>query len=243
VVGQKHIVFPAVDLGPSGRIATWSEEGVMAGAEDRIAEIKPHPRRRHFYLLVLDDQQALCVHEDVIVALGLGAGRYLTADLREQIEYRSRLVDAEQIALRQLKTRARSRAELAGTLRGRGFEDAVIEEVLSKLENIRLVDDRELARDMTESLLRRRPMGRRGLHYRLTQRGLGDDVADAAVAQALEGSDELQHATDLLRRKLPGWEGLPAVKRRTRAYQLLARRGFEPDTIADALNTVLPDEP
>lgn len=214
----------------------------MSAKEPRIAEIKPHPRRRQSYLLIVEGDEPLCVHEDVLVELALTKGRFLTDDLRRQIHRQSRLVEAQQILLRQLKARGRSRAELVGTLHKRGFDDALIDDALRKLEKLGLVDDEGFARALADSLLRRQGLGRQGLHYRLTQRGIDDEAANAAVADALEGADELQRAVDSLRLKLPRWEDLPPAQRRAKAYQFLARRGFEQDAIADALSTVLPDE-
>lgn len=211
------------------------------GAEGRITAIEPHPKRRKHYKILVDDH-ALIVHEDVVVALELSVGTELTEELLEAASIEQHVADAQNAALRLLKHRSRSRHELRMALARKGFEDEVVERVLAKLENMGYVDDELFARDLARSLLRRRNHGRQGLLYRLRQSGVGDEVAEGALADVLEGVDETQRAVEAVSKRLRRWESLPRDKARNKAYQLLWRLGFDSDVIADALSKALSDE-
>ena len=210
-------------------------------APGTVISIRPHTRRRNHYTVSIADQEDLVLHEDVIVAVGLTAGRQLTPALLEQIEQEQDLHRAREAALGLLRVRGRSRSELERSLTRKGFSPEVVSATLAKLENLGFVDDASFARDRTRGLLRRQ-LGRQGLLYRLRESGVSDEVARVAVAEALEDVDDVQRATQALLKRKRRWEGLPADKRRARAYQHLYRLGFDPDTISSALQRALADD-
>jgi len=219
-----------------------ADREVMLSAGASIAALTPHPGRRSYYQIVLDSHETAVVHEDVIVALELRVGRMVTPELVQSIAREGELARAREAALSLLKVRARSRAELVRRLRQKGFEPDVVAAAMAKLENLGLVDDAQFARDLARSLLRRQSCGRQGLLYRLRSSGVGSEVAESVVAETLEGVDETERAAEALHKRLPRWEKLSPRERRMKAYQLLARLGFDGDTISDALSATLADE-
>lgn len=214
----------------------------MMGAHGTIAAIDPHPTRRRQYTLRIEGQEPLIIHEDVIVALQLRTGMAVDEQLAARIAHEQRVAAANEAALRLLKARPRSRHELTRALSRKGVDEAVVEQVLAKLENIGLVDDQQYAHELAGSLLRRRPYGRKALLARLHQGGISAEVAREAVSDVVEGVDETARAAEAVLARLARWEDLPPRERRLKAYAYLARLGFEHDTIADALNTVMAEE-
>lgn len=208
----------------------------------RIVSIQAHPKRRRHYHIELDNGQELTVHEDVIVALGLRTGTVIGDDLRVQVEWETELTAGREAALRLLETRPRSRRDLEGALRRKGYGPEAVESVLAKLENLGYVNDELYARELVGSLLRRRVTGRRGLVYRLRQSGLGTEAAERVVDEALEGVDETARAQEALEAQLRRWGEVEPRKLRAKAWQYLARQGYESAVIAEALTAVLPGE-
>lgn len=212
------------------------------GAPGRIEAIEPCAGRRKHYTLSFEGGGELVLHEDVIVALGLRAGAFVAEETARAIEVQEQVHRAGEVALRLLEYRARSRLELVRALKGKGFKDAVVDEALAKLENMGLINDMTFARDHAQSLLRRQ-YGRQGLMYRLRESGVEDGVAQAAVDEALSDADEAVRAAEVLGKQLRRWAKVPLEKRRERAWQFLARRGFDPDAIAAAIHAALADSP
>ncbi|MCM3885359.1 recombination regulator RecX [Frankia sp. R82] len=135
------------------------------------------------------------------------------------------VVAAREICLRQLTTRARSRAELAATLRRRGVAADVAETVLDRLTAVGLVDDRAFAAAFVSSARSHRGLGRQALAAELRRRGVQPEVVQAAT-EVVADADEEHNARDLVRRRSAAMGGLPAPVRVRRLLALLARRGY-----------------
>jgi len=211
------------------------------GALGQVRAIQPHPKRRKHVILVIEGSEDLTVHEDVVVALGLSAGTPLSAETLRSIATQAQVVRATQAASAQLAHRPRSRQELVRSLRQKGFDDGVAEQALAKLEKLGFINDARFARDLAQSLCRRNT-GRRAIVYKLQKSGVSDELIQEAVAEVLEDVDDTERALEALQKRLGKWRGLPAMKRRAKSYQLLARLGFDADTIADVLRIALVDE-
>lgn len=128
--------------------------------------------------------------------------------------------------LRSTANRPQSEAELATKLRGREFDEEVVDATLARARAVGAVDDAAFARAWVEDRGHRRGYGLRRLRQELARRGVPDDVAESALA-GLEARDELAVATDLARRRaqqLPASLQPEAVARRLVGF--LARRGY-----------------
>ncbi|WP_089153778.1 regulatory protein RecX [Micromonospora sp. NBS 11-29] len=131
---------------------------------------------------------------------------------------------AREICLRQLATRPRTRAELAGALARRGISEEVAEQVLDRYDEVGLVDDAAFARAWVSSRHTGRGLARRALANELRQRGVDGEVAGAAL-DGLDEETEAETARVLVERKLRTARGEPdAVFRRL--VGMLARKGY-----------------
>ncbi|WP_163551471.1 recombination regulator RecX [Candidatus Frankia alpina] len=138
------------------------------------------------------------------------------------------VVVAREICLRQLATRARSRAELATTLRRRGVADDVAATVLDRLAAVGLVDDAAFAAAFVSSARSQRGLGRQALAAELRRRGVQPAMVEAATA-VVAAQDEEATARDLVRRRLRSMDRLPEQARARRLLAMLMRRGYPPE--------------
>lgn len=135
-----------------------------------------------------------------------------------------------QRALGLLVRREHSKRELVRKLRGRGVEPEAADAAVARLAGEGWQDDTRFA----ESLVRSRAGSGYGpLHIRaeLGTHGLDRDAVAAAL-DAYEG-DWRENARDLVRRRF-GEAGPQDLAQRRKAADLLARRGFDADTIRAA---------
>ena len=135
---------------------------------------------------------------------------------------------AREICLRQLAVRARSRAELTGTLRRRGVADDVAEAVLDRLTAVGLINDDAFAAAVVSSARENRSLARRSLAAELRRWGVDDDVATAALAE-VGTADEEAAARDLVARRLRAMGGLERHVRMRRLVAMLGRKGYPTD--------------
>lgn len=135
-----------------------------------------------------------------------------------------------QRALALLVRREHSRKELGHKLVARGIEPAQAQAAVERLASEGWQDDERFA----EALVRNRANGGYGprhIRAELGTHGLDSDAVEAAMA-SYEG-DFLSNARDLLVRRF-GQEGPQDLPQRRKAADLLARRGFDGDTIRRA---------
>jgi regulatory protein len=133
---------------------------------------------------------------------------------------------ARQVCLRLLTLAPRTRAQLADALRKRGIPDETADEVLSRFEDVGLIDDATFARAWVESRHYSRGLASRVLSAELKQRGVADDEIRAAIEEGLGPHAEIEAARRLIDRKLQSTRGLPPEQRTRRLAGLLARKGY-----------------
>lgn len=145
---------------------------------------------------------------------------------------------AREAALKLLERTRRTRADLARRLRDKGYDEPVVAEVLERLAGVGLIDDVEYARAFLAGRWGRRAAGWRVLEQDLRKRGVpSEDIASARARfeQAQGPADEVRLARRVAEQAERRYARLDPRIRRQRLYALLARRGFDGDTIAQAL--------
>ncbi|WP_461028851.1 recombination regulator RecX [Streptomyces sparsus] len=132
---------------------------------------------------------------------------------------------ARAICLRLLTGSSRSRQQLADALRKRDIPDEAAEQVLSRFEEVGLINDVAFADAWVESRHRGRGLARRALAQELRTKGVEAAVIEEAVSQ-LQPEQEEATALALVERKLRATRGLDREKRIRRLAGMLARRGY-----------------
>ncbi|MFD3565382.1 recombination regulator RecX [Streptomyces sp. NPDC058686] len=132
---------------------------------------------------------------------------------------------ARGICLRLLTGQPRTRKQLADALAKRDIPDEVAEEVLSRFEEVGLINDGAFADAWVESRHHGRGLARRALARELRTKGVDSAVIDEAVGQ-LDSEQEEETARELVARKLRSTRGLDRDKRLRRLAGMLARKGY-----------------
>lgn len=149
---------------------------------------------------------------------------------------------AREAALKLLERTRRTRADLARRLRDKGYQEPVVAAVLERLAGVGLIDDVEYARAFLAGRWGRRAAGWRTLEQDLKTRGVGrEDIASARSRfEAEQGpADEVRLARRVAEQAARRYAALEPRVRRQRLYALLVRRGFDGDTIQQALRQEL----
>ena len=133
---------------------------------------------------------------------------------------------ARQVCLRLLTLAPRTRAQLADALRKRGIPDETADEVLSRFEDVGLIDDAAFARAWVESRHYGRGLAGRALSAELKQRGVAADEIRAAIEERLGPDAEVSAARRLIDKKLESTKALPPEQRTRRLAGMLARKGY-----------------
>lgn len=132
---------------------------------------------------------------------------------------------ARAICLRLLTGTPRTRKQLADALREREIPQEVADEVLSRFEDVGLINDASFAGAWVESRHHGRGLARRALARELRTKGVDPVLIDEALGQ-LDSDREEETARALVARRLPATRGLDRDRRIRRLAGMLARKGY-----------------
>jgi regulatory protein len=184
----------------------------------------------------------------VTVASRRGSGRGERLHRESPAERRERRAGIDdpavvlEAAARFLEVRARSVVEVRRRLSEAGYRSDLVEAAIERLTELRMLDDATFARTWIESRDRARPRGEMALRRELALKGVDRAVVNELLEERRDdgstrsdGDVDLAAAERLLARhgRALARETDPRSRRR-RAYALLARNGFDPETCAAA---------
>ena len=169
--------------------------------------------------LEVDGRPWRTVSDEVVVRAGLAAGIELDRPTLRRVRAELARARAGAVAGRALARRDLTVQELAVRLERAGVSAELAGETTAAAVSTGVVDDARFARSRAEQLAER-GQGNALIAARLEAAGVADDVVRTTV-EALEPERE---------RALRVAEGAPNPRK---AVQLLARRGFDPDTIEE----------
>lgn len=188
----------------------------------------------------------------------MNAGRGRRESFAERRERRAAVDDPAVVleaAARFLEIRSRSVAEVRRRLTSAGYQTDLIEGAIERMTELGMLDDEAFARAWVESRDRARPRGERAIREELRLKGIDRASIDLVLAERREaiGSHDESMVDDA--QKAPGADRIAAErlivkhrrslervadprKRRQRAYSLLARNGFDPETCREVAATL-----
>jgi len=157
-------------------------------------------------------------------------------------------------AARFLEVRSRSVHEVRRRLGGAGYRTELVEGAIARMIDLGMLDDEAFARTWVESRDRARPRGERAIREELRLKGIERETVDIVLGErrdraATLGSDDdsdlappSADRTAAERLLTKNARALARVadprQRRQRAYALLARHGFDPETCRDVAATL-----
>jgi regulatory protein len=157
-------------------------------------------------------------------------------------------------AARFLEVRSRSEAEVRRRLIGVGYRSDLVDGAIARMVDLGVLDDRAFAASWVESRDRAHPRGERAIREELRLKGversvIDDVLADRRTAASAAGEDDADRgapsADRIAAERLVARNGRALARvadprqRRQRAYALLARNGFDPETCREVAATVV----
>lgn len=179
---------------------------------------KHNPDRISVYL---DGDYAFGLYR--VVASWLSVGQELSEEKINQLKKEEASEKAYQRALNYLSYRPRSEREVRENLQKHDTPEEDIEEVLERLREMHLVDDRDFAQTWVENRATFRPRGRIALKNELRQKGVDTQVID----EVLQDLNEEELAYRAAQKKHRRYRKLEWPEYRRKMYGFLSRRGFD----------------
>ena len=111
------------------------------------------------------------------------------------------------------------------------------EKILKKLQQEKFLDDRRFAAFYVKDKFRFNRWGRIKINHMLRQKGIGENDIQEALDQ-IDNESYFKTCADLIKSKSAGLNEKNDFVRKGKLYRYAAGRGFEPDLIHRAMNSI-----
>lgn len=146
---------------------------------------------------------------------------------------------AYEAALSLLDYSWRTENEMKKKLRMKGYINTVIESVIERLKEARLIDDRQIAERIAENASDR-GIGAYALKRKLKTRGISEEDVEYA-SSLMDEEKEKEGALKESRRLYRKYAALPVREAKAKLSAALSRRGYSWEAVSEAIESVLND--
>lgn len=140
-------------------------------------------------------------------------------------------------AFRLLKIRLRSSQEIRDKLKNKGYEDRLVSNVLERLSDLKLVDDKVFSLAWTRSKFNN-SYGLIRINFELKNKGIAKSIIDSTISELKPNYNENNAINELIEKRLKRLKGIDIIKIKKRLYSFLRLRGFSSQAIIEALNNL-----
>lgn len=198
-----------------------------------VTEIKQQKRDPGKWNIYIDHVFAFALVAQDVRYFKLEAGKEISQETYDFIQRNLVYIKAQDMALRYLGYKMRTKAEVRHKLEEGDFSEETIEKVLEFLEKYGYCDDCAYARAFIQERLRLHPKGVYALKLELRQRGIDEKIVEEALADT--DVNEVEDALRWIEKKTKGI--LPKEeKEKQRLFAFLQRKGYGWDVIKEAFS-------
>ena len=209
----------------------------------RITKIEGQKKRPTRKSIFIDGQFAFGVSIDILVKFGLYVGKELEQSEKETILHAENVETAKQKVMRFLSIRPRSKKEIRDYLVRKEYPPDVGDDIIAKLESLKMVDDEAFARMVCRDSLLKKPMGEKMLRQALFKKGVPKPIVDSAMLEFFTLSSELTIAMKAAERQQAriqrSSKHADEIQKRKKLLDYLVRRGFSFETALSATKQML----
>lgn len=198
----------------------------------KITALKLQKKNRQRVNVYLDGEFAFGLSR--ISAGWLHLGQELSEEKISELKAQDAFEVAYQRALNFMKFRERSAYEIRRNLKKDAVPEDIIEQVIDRLIQAKLLDDGRFVRMWIENRNEFRPRSLRALRIELRQHGIDDELID----KSLKTVDEYELAYKAATKYANGHQNLEWEEFRRKLYGYLGRRGFTYGTSAEVIQQV-----
>jgi len=199
----------------------------------KVTEISPQKNNKHRISVFVDGKYAFSLDETDAVRLKIKPGRELSDRDIENCLMESGYSKAREKAFDILSRKPITKKDLGDKLSQKGFDEAIVCEVINELSDLGYLDDEEYARLYLESC-RSKLWGDKKIRYEMHQRGIGDDIV-TKVLEEWGDEDETDEIVGTIIAKYAACD-LTDIKTRAKVTRYLASRGFDFSLINTCIN-------
>lgn len=215
----------------------------------KITSVEPQKKNPHRYNIFIDGQFTFGADEDLVVDHRLIAGKLLDTSDIEKLLFEAEVGKLMERMYGLFNIRQRSEKEVRRYLKNLSFKrkiknkeeisEAAIELLITKLKQKGLLNDREFAQIWVEARRKSRKKGKIAIKAELYQKGIDREIIEEILGNPLTGPSEEELAIQALGKKMKIWKSLPFLDLKKKAWEFLARRGFEYEVVKEVVEKLI----
>lgn len=212
-----------------------------------VTEVVPQKKNPKRFNVFLDGKFAFGADEDLLVSHRLVPGKILATPDVAKLLFEAEVGKLMERMYNLFSVRQRSEKEVRDYLKNLSFKRKVkdqeeisgltVDSLVEKLKQKNLIDDLQFAKAWVEARRKSKQKSKRALVNELVTKGIDKEIIDQVLEIGREGEEEL--AKLALEKKLKSWKNLDKENLQKKAYDFLARRGFNYSTIRLVVENVL----
>lgn len=196
----------------------------------KVTALSVQKRNQERVNVYIDDEFAFGLA--YVAAARLRIGQELSPDEINELQSQDTVEKAKDSAYTLISLRPRSTAEIHQSLKKKGYDPDVIEQVINRLVDLDFLNDETFAQYWVEQRDSFKPRSHMALRQELQQKGISRDIIDAA----LTASDETSAARAAAEKKAGLLTRYEEDEFKKKLGQFLQRRGFSYGLIKDIID-------
>ena len=200
----------------------------------RIELLKTSPDRAGRYLVKFDDDSSMRLYRQTVEDFALYTGKELSDEEMRSLRTAAGQMSAKMRAVRIVSASSVSKGDLEQRLIRKGEDPGQAREAVAWMEDLRLVDDRNMAEAVVHSCIAK-GYGLQRAKQALYEKRIPKEYWEEALS---DYPDQLEHIEEFLRSRLDEESDERQIKK---AIDALLRRGHSYRTIRQALSNVSVD--
>ncbi|MEM8484605.1 MAG: RecX family transcriptional regulator [Bacteroidota bacterium] len=186
--------------------------------------------------IFINDKFAFGLHQDVLLQHALHSGMSLDAAQINMLVEADALLRAKEAAIMYLGHRARTEHEVRTKLRGKAFEEEIIDQVVKRLYELSYLDDEQFASRYTQNRFQYKGYGPQRIRTELRRLGIAPALIEQALEALLPANDVVARAqveAEKRLRRLRNEKDL--YKKRRKLFDFLVRRGHTSEVAREVI--------
>jgi regulatory protein len=207
-----------------------------------ITNLEKQKRAKGRYNIFVDGEFFCGLYEDTILKFDVHVNESVDEKELEKIREFDEFVYGKNAAYHYLSYRIRTISEIRKKLKEKKISEGSIQKVLELLETQKLTNDSEFARALIADQLKKKPVGKKILRQKLFEKGVPKKISDEVLENELTEEYEKELAGESFRKYLPKLRGRQYMEKKRKAFDFMARSGFDFEIINEILNRELKND-
>jgi regulatory protein len=188
-------------------------------------------------VITFTDEEQLILRYEVFIKNGLRKSDDISEEKYKELIKQNQVFIAKEHAFRFLGVRLHSIKELERKLSQKKINNEVISIVIHDLIYSGYLDDEKFAREYSAERIKNRKLGTKKIRQELFSRGISSEIVDSLHSGKEKELNE-ENAVLSMQKKLnsAGYKNLSGIKLRQKLFNYLYSKGFDYDSINNALN-------